>query len=52
MNTIVTTQAINSNFGCLKGYNYRKAGFEAKKDLLTILWVKVNQIYHYWKKLF
>ena len=31
MNSIVTTQAINPNFGCLKGYNYRKAGFEAKK---------------------
>lgn len=34
MNSIVTTQAINPNFGCLKGYNYRKAGFEAKKRLI------------------
>ena len=34
MNSIVATQAINPNFGCLKGYNYRKAGFEAKKRLI------------------
>ena len=35
MNSIVTTQSANPNFGCLKAYNYRKAGIEAQKRLIN-----------------
>ncbi len=35
MTTIATTQSANLNFGCLKTYNYRKAGLEAQKRLIN-----------------